>query len=115
MKKLVIAVLALVPMLGACANTQQPVAPHSAPSVADISAGRTVAIMRCSRCHGVDGLSRTPNPSAPAISDLLTRYTPNMLADDLIDGIRIGHGDMPEFSLPESEASALVAYLDSLR
>jgi mono/diheme cytochrome c family protein len=47
--------------------------------------------------------------------ELLKRYDAEMLASDLIDGIRVGHDEMPEFDLQVIEADALVAYLKSLQ
>jgi mono/diheme cytochrome c family protein len=85
------------------------------PEASLVSAGRTVAVMRCSHCHALDSFSRSPNPSAPRMSQLLDRYGDRMLANSLIDGIRIGHDTMPEFILPDQEAEALVAYLRSIR
>ena len=80
-----------------------------------VSIGRDVAKLRCSHCHALDGISHSPNPSAPAMAKLLERYDADMLASDLIDGIRVGHDEMPEFDLQVIEADALVAYLKSLR
>ena len=80
-----------------------------------VSAGRDVALLRCSRCHALDKASHSPDPSAPPMSGLLDRYDAEMLASDLIDGIRVGHDQMPEFDLQVIEADALVAYLKSLR
>lgn len=82
---------------------------------AQISAGRDVAVLRCSQCHALDGISHSPNPSAPPMAKLLERYDADMLASDLIDGIRVGHDEMPDFDLQVIEADALVAYLKSLR
>lgn len=116
MKRIPVAFLCLASMLGACAGgADQAYSRQALGPEADISAGRTIAVVRCSRCHGLDGISRTPHPSAPALAELMDRYTPHMLAADLVDGIRIGHDDMPEFSLPKADAESLVAYLESLR
>lgn len=102
-------------LLAACASGE------GAPIVSDehdatlVATGRDVAVLRCSRCHGLDGVSHSPNVSAPPMAKLLERYDPDMLASDLIEGIRIGHDEMPEFDLQVIEADALVAYLKSIR
>ena len=49
------------------------------------------------------------------MAKLLQRYDADMLASDLIEGIRVGHDEMPDFDLQVIEADALVAYLKSLR
>ncbi len=45
---------------------------------------------------------------------LIDRYDPEMLTEDLIEGIRVGHDGMPNFDMSVLEADALVAYLKSL-
>ena len=89
--------------------------PDGALDPALVATGRDVAVLRCSRCHALDGVSHSPNPSAPPMAKLLQRYDADMLASDLIEGIRVGHDEMPEFDLQVIEADALVAYLKSLR
>ena len=114
--KTVVAGLFAISALAACSST----AAGSAPPVessddALVSAGRNVAVMRCSRCHALDSLSHSPLPAAPPMAEMLKRYDADVLASDLIDGIRVGHDGMPEFNLQVAEADALVAYLRSLR
>lgn len=102
--------------LAACAGSPSVETP--APADMDpalIAQGRTVAVAECSRCHGLDGISQSPNSDAPPMSELLGRYDADMLASDLIDGIRVGHDEMPEFDLSVATADALVGYLKSLR
>lgn len=112
--KTVLAALLSAAALAACSGLEPAVAPVEA-DPALVAAGRQVAVLRCSRCHALDEMSRSPLPSAPPMAQMLERYDPDMLANDLIDGIRVGHDEMPEFSLSVSEADALVAYLRSLR
>jgi mono/diheme cytochrome c family protein len=99
-----------------CAGgAENPSIPADALDPALVSTGRDVAVLRCSQCHALDGISHSPNPSAPPMAKLLERYDADMLASDLIEGIRVGHDEMPEFDLQVMEADALVAYLRSLR
>lgn len=88
--------------------------PEGAPDAGLISAGRDVAVMRCSQCHALDGISDSSNPSAPPMAQLLELYDPDMLTNDLIEGMRIGHDGMAQFNLQIIEADALIAYLKSL-
>jgi mono/diheme cytochrome c family protein len=100
---------------GCAGGPGSPSLPDEALDPALVSTGRDVAVLRCSQCHGLDGISQSPNPSAPPMARLLERYDAGMLASDLIDGIRVGHDEMPDFNLRVIEADALVAYLQSLR
>jgi mono/diheme cytochrome c family protein len=109
--------LLIAALLGAsgCAGPGNVPAPEAHVDPQLVSTGREVAVIRCSRCHGLDGLAQSPNPSAPPMAELLRRYDAEMLASDLIDGIRVGHDEMPEFDLQVIEADSLVAYLKSLQ
>ena len=49
------------------------------------------------------------------MQDLLARYDENVLANDLIEGIKLGHPDMPQFDFSVLTADALVAYLMSVQ
>lgn len=115
--KTALAALLSIAALAACSSLATEPAASSAEAVDPglVAAGRQVAVLRCARCHALDDMSRSPLPSAPPMAQMLERYNADMLASDLIDGIRVGHDEMPEFSLSVSEADALVAYLRSLR
>jgi mono/diheme cytochrome c family protein len=103
-------------LAASCASgPESPSLPAEALDPALVSTGRDVAVIRCSQCHALDGISHSPNPSAPPMAKLLERYDADMLASDLIEGIRVGHDEMPDFDLQVIEADALVAYLKSLR
>jgi len=45
---------------------------------------------------------------------LLARYEPDMLANDFIEGVRVGHDEMPFFDFDIAAADALIAYLKSI-
>lgn len=89
--------------------------------------GLRIAQDRCAICHLIDNRARqagkakgSPNPSAPPFQVLAMTYEPADLEEALAEGIVVGHnakGDpqMPEFALGAREASALVAYLQTLR
>jgi len=47
--------------------------------------------------------------------DLLARYDKDALANDLIEGIKLGHQDMPQFDFNVIAADALIAYLRSVQ
>lgn len=103
-------------LAASCAGGPEgPSLPVDALDPALVSTGRDVAVLRCSQCHALDGISHSPNPAAPPMAKLLERYDADMLASDFIEGIRVGHDEMPDFDLQVIEADALVAYLKSLR
>jgi cytochrome c len=76
--------------------------------------GRRIAVRECSSCHAIDDQRVSPRPEAPPMLAVLWGYDPDMLAEDLIEGIRVGHDDMPHFDFDVRAADALVAYLKSI-
>lgn len=78
------------------------------------NAGRQIAEQSCASCHAIGDKTRSPHPDAPPMKTLLSRYDPDMLADDLIAGMRVGHDDMPRFDFNVIAADSLIAYLESI-
>jgi len=76
--------------------------------------GRQVAEQRCSGCHaiGLDDTGRDPN--APALRTVYRRYPIDALRSSFARGLKVGHRDMPQFSLQPAEIDSLLAYLRSL-
>lgn len=79
-----------------------------------VVAGRDVAVRECSSCHAIDQDMISPRAGAPPMRTLLSRYDPEMLANDLIEGIRVGHDDMPFFDFNIAAADSLIAYLKAI-
>jgi mono/diheme cytochrome c family protein len=98
--------------VAACAGAPAEHAWEDEKGLAD--AGRLVAVQQCSSCHALDRDTMSPHPQAPPMSTLLGRYDPEMLANDLIEGIRVGHDDMPRFDFNIMATDALIAYLKSI-
>jgi cytochrome c len=96
---------------------EQPVAPPEPldETSAQIDQGRTIAEMNCAGCHSLDPQAPFVEGEPPPMRDMLLRYDAEVLTEDLIDGIRVGHQDMPEFDLSVTGADALVAFLKSIR
>ena len=76
--------------------------------------GRQIAVDSCSSCHAIDDERASPRPGAPPLLSILNRYDGNRLANDLIEGVRVGHDEMPQFDFDVRSADALVAYLKSI-
>jgi mono/diheme cytochrome c family protein len=73
-----------------------------------------IALTNCAGCHAVDAGATSPLSSAPHFQDLRRLYDPDRLAEHLIEGIRVGHDQMPIFDLDIRTTDALVAYIKSL-
>lgn len=107
------AIVALGATMGA-ACTSAPTA-DEAELAAQVADGRAIAERECASCHALDHASASPRADAPPMQDLLARYDENVLANDLIEGIKLGHPDMPQFDFSVLTADALVAYLMSVQ
>ncbi|MEZ5938406.1 MAG: c-type cytochrome [Hyphomonadaceae bacterium] len=107
--------------LAACSQPQQaadadlPPSPKSGDEADMIAQGREIADRECARCHALASGEESPHPEAPPMSELLGRYSADALNEDLIDGIKLGHEDMPQFDFDIATADALIAYLKSIR
>ena len=69
----------------------------------------------CARCHAIDAASLSPEPKAPPFRDVVKKYNPDDLEEALAEGIVTGHNNMPVFSFTPEEATAIIAYLDTLK
>lgn len=77
--------------------------------------GRAIAEAQCARCHAVGAFGESPRPDAPPLRTILSGYRADVLEDELDNGIKLGHPDMPRFQLNPQGVSALVAYLKSIQ
>jgi hypothetical protein len=78
------------------------------------AAGRKIALGQCASCHAIDQQSVSPDPEAPPMNTLLSRYDADRLADNLIAGNRVGHDQMPRFDFNVIAADSLIAYLEAI-
>jgi mono/diheme cytochrome c family protein len=68
----------------------------------------------CARCHAIDKVSESPLKLAPAFRTLHLRYPVESLQESFAEGIRTGHGNMPEFRLEGDQIGDVIAYLKTL-
>jgi mono/diheme cytochrome c family protein len=86
---------------------------EAAPEV--VADGKRIAQAQCASCHATDSTSsRSPNPAAPPLRDVLALYEADNLAYRFIEGMRVGHDDMPRFDFDVRAADALLAYIASI-
>ena len=80
-----------------------------------VTEGRKVAQGRCASCHAIDRVSASPLVSAPPLREVLTIYEDEeALAVRFIDGMRVGHNEMPLIDLSVKEADQLILYIRSI-
>jgi len=76
--------------------------------------GEAFARAKCSYCHSIDRVSRSPRRQAPAFRTLHTKYPVETLEDALAEGMSTGHPRMPEFRLDPGQVGDFIAFLKSL-
>lgn len=80
-----------------------------------IEDGRTIAEDNCAGCHAIGRSGRSPNPAAPHFRSLLSRYSAEVLATELNEGMRVTHEPMPQFQFNPAATDSLIAYLRSVQ
>lgn len=86
--------------------------PYSAALVQD---GRFIAETQCSGCHAVHPGEASKRPDAPRFPVLFQHYRADVLDEEFIQGVKVGHPDMPNFQFRADGADALVAYIRSIQ
>jgi cytochrome c len=76
--------------------------------------GQTLVRANCNRCHSTDKASPSPLKIAPPFRDLHLRYPVEDLQESLVEGIRTGHDNMPEFRFDVGQATDIIAFIKSL-
>lgn len=80
-----------------------------------VTEGRNVAQRRCASCHAIDRISASPLAGAPPLREVLAIYEDEeALAVRFIDGMRVGHNEMPLIDLSVKEADQLILYIRSI-
>ena len=88
--------------------------PSVAMDQALVARGRNLVQANCAACHSIGPSGTSPHPQAPPFRDLSRRYPVSDLQEALVEGILTGHPDMPEFRATSDQASAIIAYIESL-
>lgn len=86
----------------------------AAAAAASADAGRQVAQDKCAACHAIGEEDASPNPKAPPLRSLHVRYPIDGLRQAFMEGLEVGHINMPKFVLKPQEVTDLLVYLRSL-
>jgi cytochrome c len=88
--------------------------PVHAQGAIDVAAGRQLATVHCSRCHGIDDERFLLVQGARPLRDLKLLYRAEDLAEALAEGLDTAHPALPAFTFSPEERAALLAYVGSL-
>jgi cytochrome c len=76
--------------------------------------GKAIAVTRCSYCHSIEKVGRSPRAAAPPFRSLHKQYPVETLEDALAEGMSTGHPRMPEFRLEPDQVGDFISFLKSL-
>jgi mono/diheme cytochrome c family protein len=79
-----------------------------------IRRGEAIARAKCSYCHAIDRVSRSPRRDATPFRTLHKKYPVETLEDALAEGMSTGHPRMPEFRLDPGQVGDFISFLKSL-
>ncbi|MFT3724006.1 MAG: cytochrome c, partial [Hyphomonadaceae bacterium] len=86
------------------------------PNAELVKAGQEIAQNNCASCHALGASTKSPLADAPPLREVLNGYEDDeVLAYRFIEGMRVGHNEMPLFNFDVRGADALIAYLRSIR
>ncbi len=96
------------------AITIAPVPAHSDDAAASVMRGKELAQLLCMRCHAIAGPGPGPEVKSPPFSTLMAKLTLEGVADQLLEGLPMGHDPMPKWQFSEQQAEDLLFYIDSV-
>jgi cytochrome c len=77
--------------------------------------GQQVAEQYCGACHATGKAGSSANPKSPVFRTIFGRQPAGAIAEDLREGLRIGHKTMPRIELGPDDVDALMSYLASIQ
>jgi mono/diheme cytochrome c family protein len=73
--------------------------------------GERIVKQYCSDCHALTRRDESRLREAPPLRGITARYPAENLEEALVEGILVGHKDMPEFEFDPDQAEDIIAYL----
>ena len=77
--------------------------------------GEALLSRHCSMCHAIGRTGMSPHAEAPPFRTLGRKYPVASLEEALGEGLTSGHPEMPEFTFPPGDVSAIIAYLTAIQ
>jgi mono/diheme cytochrome c family protein len=86
--------------------------PAIADDTASIKRGHELAQLLCMRCHAITGPGPGPEEKSPPFATLVDRLSLEGVADQLLEGLPMGHDPMPKWEFSEQQAEDLLRYIE---
>ncbi len=81
---------------------------------ASVQRGKELAQLLCTRCHAIEGPGPGTEEKSPPFSTLVPNLTLEGVADQLLEGLPLGHDPMPKWEFSEQQAIDLLLYIESV-
>ena len=79
------------------------------------NAGKLLVEANCARCHAIGREDFSRHPEAPPFRNLADRYPLDALEEAFIEGISVGHPDMPEFIASPGQIEPIIDYIGTIQ
>jgi mono/diheme cytochrome c family protein len=100
-------------LLAAISSTYAAGTPETASEIR--ARGEQVAVQYCGACHATGKTGVSPNAKSPVFRSILAKQPAGAIAEDLREGLHIGHKTMPRVQLLPEDVDALMSYLISIQ
>lgn len=87
---------------------------HAEDDLAYIKRGQELAQLLCARCHAIAGPGPGAEKKSPPFSTLVSTLTLEGIADQLLEGLPLGHEPMPQWQFSEQQVDDLLFYIESV-
>jgi mono/diheme cytochrome c family protein len=77
-----------------------------------IKRGLELSQLLCMRCHAISGPGPGPNEKSPPFNTLVEKLSIEGVADQLLEGLPLGHEPMPKWEFSEQQAEDLLLYIE---
>lgn len=101
-------------LLFGLAMTAAPIPALGEDDTTSIIRGQELAQLLCQRCHAIAGPGPGPEEKSPPFSTLMAKLTLEGVADQLLEGLPMGHDPMPKWQFSERQVEDLLFYIYSV-
>ena len=77
-----------------------------------IKRGLELSQLLCMKCHAISGPGPGPEEKSPPFATLVDKLTIEGVADQLLEGLPLGHEPMPRWEFSEQQAEDLLLYIE---
>jgi len=77
-----------------------------------IKRGLELSQLLCMKCHAISGPGPGPEEKSPPFATLVDKLTIEGVADQLLEGLPLGHEPMPKWEFSEQQAEDLLLYIE---